>query len=243
MKEREGNWLWEWMPFFYDQFYKRFPPYQRLHQEIIENLKSSSLPAEYILDAGCGTGLLSLKLAQLGYPVIGIDQSTRMLKMAEKKRKGGRPENLLFLEGDLNTGIKLEGYSFSKIILIHSLYLVEDPISTLQNLSSFLRRGGEVILCNPSRSLSNRELWAGGLFFLREVTRESGFFAFIAFLLISLGMGVLNIIIQRQKQKKVFHCWHEKEITHLLETSGLKMKWLKESCLGNSHLLACAIKE
>jgi ubiquinone/menaquinone biosynthesis C-methylase UbiE len=166
-----------------------------------------------------------------------------MLKLAQNRTQKAGLKNLYFREGDLNTKIHFEGGCFSRILFIHSFYLLENPGRTLQDLCSILHEEGEVILCNPSRRLSARELWAGGIFFLREVNREEGFSSFIIFLLIALGMGLLNGIIQRQKQKNVFSCWNEKEIENLLKTSGLKIKWLKKSCLGEGHLLVCAGKE
>ncbi len=41
-----------------------------------------------VLDAGCGTGLLTVAMAELGHDVVGIDPAKAMLKAA-KRRKGG----------------------------------------------------------------------------------------------------------------------------------------------------------
>ncbi|MFW5985153.1 MAG: class I SAM-dependent methyltransferase [Halanaerobiaceae bacterium] len=42
-------------------------------------------PGEKVLDAGCGTGNFSLKLAQMGLEVVGVDISEPMLDKARKK--------------------------------------------------------------------------------------------------------------------------------------------------------------
>ncbi len=48
------------------------------------------LPAQgVVLDAGCGTGQISLALAAMGYAVCGVDVSPDMLRIARVKR---RPE-------------------------------------------------------------------------------------------------------------------------------------------------------
>lgn len=42
-------------------------------------------PGKAVIDLGCGTGSISLELAQRGYNVIGIDYSAEMLTQAEQK--------------------------------------------------------------------------------------------------------------------------------------------------------------
>lgn len=242
MKDRLGNRLWGLMAFFYEQFFKWFPPYQKLLNEIIKNIGGNPSLSIYLLDAGCGTGLLSIELARRGYGVVGVDRSPQMLKRARKKKKEKNLDNLLLLQEDLNIGISVQNYSFQKILCIHSLYLLHDPGMALQNLASVLSDDGEVILCNPCRRLTGREIWAGGRFFLQEAVREKGFSSILFFLAIALAMGALNFVIQRRKTR-VYHCWDEKGMRELLKSAGFKVKWLQKSCLANTHLLLCAVKE
>ncbi|MBU1206250.1 MAG: class I SAM-dependent methyltransferase [Proteobacteria bacterium] len=243
MKFGRGKQLWDLMAFFYDQFFKQFPPYQKLQKEIIENLNSSQNPADLVLDAGCGTGIMSIELAERGYFVVGVDRSLEMLERARNKKERKRLDNLFFLERDLNNDFNLPEYSFNKIFMIHSLYLMNDPKATLQKLASFLPQGGELVMCNPCRRLTFKELWKGGYSFIRESTRKNGFLSILFFLPITLAMGTLNFVIQHRKKKQIFHRWEEKEISNLLKSCGFQVKWLEESCLANSHLLLCAVKE
>lgn len=242
MKGKRENWLWNWMAFFYDQFYRRFSPYQGLQRQIIQTLPSSPPNSGYILDAGCGTGLLSIELARRGYSVVGMDRSPAMLKRAREKGKKENLGNLHFCEGDLEEKLNFPEYSFQRMILVHSLYLMNHPQETLKNLSSLLPRGGEMILCNPSRLFTTAELWAGGRSFLKEAWREKGGLSLAGILTIFLAMGALNVMIQRRK-KALYHCWNEGEMRDLIGSCGLQIRWLKKSCLADSHLLIWAIKE
>lgn len=242
MKFGRGKRLWDLMAFFYDQFFIRFPPYQKLQKEIIENLNSPPNSSECLLDAGCGTGIFSIELARRGYLVVGVDRSLEMLGRARNKKDTKRLNNLFFLERDLNKEISLPEYSFNKILMIHSLYLMNNPKATLQKLASILPQGGEVFMCNPCRRLTFKELSGGGFSFLQETTKKNGFFSIFYFLPITLAMGFLNFVIQHRKKKQIFHRWDEKGIKNLLKSCGFKVRWLKESCLANSHLLLCAIK-
>jgi len=241
MKGKRENWLWNWMAFFYDHFYRRFSPYQDLQQQIFRELKNSTSNSGYILDAGCGTGLLSIELARRGYSVVGIDRSPAMLNRARAKWDKEKVGNLHFYEKDLNERLNLPGYSFQRIILVHSLYLLDHPRGALKNFASLLPCGGEMILCNPSRMFTTAELWAGGRSFVKEAWSEKGGLSLLGILTIFLAMGALNLLIQRRK-KALYHCWDEEEMRNLLGSCGFQIKWLRKSCLAESHFLICAIK-
>jgi len=53
-------------------------------------------PAARILDAGCGTGRVAIRLAELGRSVVGVDMDTAMLDVARD-----HAPNLTWLHGDL----------------------------------------------------------------------------------------------------------------------------------------------
>jgi SAM-dependent methyltransferase len=53
-------------------------------------------PGTRVLDAGCGTGRVSIRLAELGYDVVGVDVDDSMLAVAQRKAPG-----LTWVKGDL----------------------------------------------------------------------------------------------------------------------------------------------
>jgi SAM-dependent methyltransferase len=243
MKSDRSRWLWQWMAFFYERFFSGFPPYRKLLKDIIESLPPAD-PASHrvFLDAGCGVGLLSFELARRGHVVVGIDRSPQMVDRAKKKKQKERLDNLTFWEKDLNEEWNLPGFSCQTILLIHSLYLLENPSFAVKRLASFLVSGGEIITCNPSRKLRFAEIWKGGYSFLVTATRERGALSIFSLLTVALVMGALNFMIQRKKNR-IFHCWDENEITDLMRKCDLGVKRTQTSCLAGSHILAWAVKE
>ncbi len=59
--------------------------------------KHSTIPCELVLDAACGTGKLTAKLAEMGYDMIGLDISYGMLSAARERC----PMNILLLNQDM----------------------------------------------------------------------------------------------------------------------------------------------
>lgn len=239
------NLIWDLMAFFYDNFYNNFPPYQDLITNIINNLTNEDKNPIYLLDAGCGTGILSFKLAKIknNFVVIGIDKSFSMLKQAYRKNKKEKLKNLFFIHRDLNKEIDFIKNDINKLFLIHSLYLLEQPGIFLRNINHLISEKGEIYICNPKRGIRTKELLSAGKLFLMEIGKKKGFLQIYYFAAITILMGFLNLLIQFNKKKKVFYCWNKEEIFNLLINSGFKIKWAKDSCLGQSHLLICAVKE
>ena len=71
-----------------------------------ETLRSPGSPAARAIDLGCGSGGVSLELAQAGFAVTGVDFSSIALAKAraaaERRRLG--PERVIFAAGDLTAG-------------------------------------------------------------------------------------------------------------------------------------------
>jgi 2-polyprenyl-3-methyl-5-hydroxy-6-metoxy-1,4-benzoquinol methylase len=238
----KGNRLWNWMAFSYEQFFSQFPPYQHLLRKIVKLAGDPGSSKVLLLDAGCGPGLMSIELAKRGYWVLGIDRSPEMLKRAQRKKERENLDHVSFRKGDLNLSLHELKNSFQKILLIHSLYALDNPEETLREISSALMEKGELFMCNPSRRFTWIELLGGGWSFMRQALHEKGLFSFFFFLSIAIAMGGIHSVIQYRK-KKVYHCWNEKEIEDLVKTSGLRLKWINKSCMNESHLLLCAVKD
>ena len=69
----------------YDAMASNLFPYEQIAAHLSARLQHYRPPLWTILDIACGTGNLTLPLAQLGYQVSGLDVSPEMLALAQEK--------------------------------------------------------------------------------------------------------------------------------------------------------------
>ena len=126
----------------YDEFMQEVP-YSQWADYIEKIWKGQRQSPELVLDLACGTGSLSIELAQRGYDMIGVDQSQDMLGQArEKADEAGTP--ILFLEQDMQE-FELYGTVDSIICTCDSLnYLLEaeDVRKVFRLADNYLNPGG-----------------------------------------------------------------------------------------------------
>lgn len=100
-------------------------------------------PAQ-VADLGCGTGSLSVLLAEQGYQVSGLDLSHNMLVAArEKARFHGVAAT--FEQGDASCP-PYDASSFDAVLSRHVLWAMPDPAVVLQRWADLLRTGGRLVL-------------------------------------------------------------------------------------------------
>lgn len=96
-----------------------------------------------LLDLACGTGSVSVRLAEKGYEVIGVDLSPEMLSEAQNKAYSAG-QNILFLCQDM-TALDLYGTVDAAVCMLDGLCHLPDEESlsaTLQKVSLFMNPGG-----------------------------------------------------------------------------------------------------
>jgi len=97
-----------------------------------------------VLDVGCGTGFLSILLAELGFEVTGVDFSDEMLGEARKKAMS-KDLCITLLRGDAESpSVSRKG--FRAIISRHLLWTLPDPEKAVLNWKNLLPPGGQVIV-------------------------------------------------------------------------------------------------
>jgi len=97
-----------------------------------------------VLDVGCGTGVLSLILSEMGHNVTGIDLSEGMLGRAKEK---AYDQNLRaeFRLGDAEN-LSFENESFDVVINRHLLWTLLDPERAVFEWKRVLKPGGKLII-------------------------------------------------------------------------------------------------
>jgi len=97
-----------------------------------------------VLDAGCGTGSLSVVLARLGHMVTGIDFSPTMLAQAEAKAQS-MGQHILFKRMDAATPV-LPAHHYGVVICRHVLWALPEPANVLRRWADLLTPGGRLVL-------------------------------------------------------------------------------------------------
>ena len=96
-----------------------------------------------LLDLACGTGSVSVRLAEKGYEIIGVDLSPEMLSEAQNKAYSAG-QNILFLCQDM-TALDLYGTVDAAVCTLDGLCHLPDEESlsaALRKVSLFMNPGG-----------------------------------------------------------------------------------------------------
>lgn len=97
-----------------------------------------------VLDVGCGTGEISILLAEMGHQVTGIDLSHKMLERARSKAKDSNIE-AVFEPGDAESLVYRDD-TFDVVLNRHLLWTLPHPKEALKEWKRVLKPGGKVIL-------------------------------------------------------------------------------------------------
>ncbi|MGW6929840.1 class I SAM-dependent methyltransferase [Lentzea sp. NPDC054927] len=97
-----------------------------------------------VADLGCGTGSLSVLLAQAGHDVRGVDLSPRMVAAAQAKAdNAGVPA--VFVQGDASHP-PYPPASCDVVLARHVLWALPDPAAALRCWVNLLKPGGLLVL-------------------------------------------------------------------------------------------------
>ena len=102
------------------------------------------LDTAMILDMGCGTGSLSMVLAESGHNVTGIDFSPAMIDLARKKADVAGYD-VLFRVMDASAP-QFPPQQFDALICRHLLWALPEPDTVLRRWVQLLRPGGFLLM-------------------------------------------------------------------------------------------------
>jgi arsenite methyltransferase len=105
--------------------------------------KALMKPSDVVLDVGCGTGSLALRLAPCGAHIHGLDLSSEMIRIARDKATAADATNVTFHVGPFDDSFTtFEDASLRGICAYSLLHLVDDLPAALHRIFRLLGPGG-----------------------------------------------------------------------------------------------------
>ncbi|MBX2881242.1 MAG: magnesium protoporphyrin IX methyltransferase, partial [Granulosicoccus sp.] len=121
-----------------------------------------------VLDAGCGTGILSVACARRGAQVTGVDLSPSLVELARERTPVEIADKLEFIAGDM---LDAEPGAYDYVLAMDSLihYQARDIVSALATLQGNTRgRGSRILFTFAPRSTALMIMKAAGQLFPRS---------------------------------------------------------------------------
>lgn len=127
--------------YFYDEFNSE-ADYDALYKAVVQRLAEHGITDGLVADLGCGTGELTLMLAQAGYDMIGVDQSEEMLCVVrDKAEQLGIASGLLLLQQDI-LQLELYGTIRAAVSTFDTFNHVPDLEGAIRSAAFFMEKGG-----------------------------------------------------------------------------------------------------
>ncbi len=153
MTESEKAQLFDDWPDRYDQWFTT--PIGSLVKRVEWELILDFLrPArgDFLLDAGCGTGIFTMDMLSCGARVVGLDLSLSMVRRAREK---ARSSPLRILSADI-LRLPFPENSFDKTVSITALEFIPEGKKAVGELFRVTRKGGTVVVA----TLNSLSPWA-----------------------------------------------------------------------------------
>jgi ubiquinone/menaquinone biosynthesis C-methylase UbiE len=130
----------------YDAWYH--VPMGEFIDEVETRLAFSMFKAEKgmkVLDVGCGTGNFSVKLAQEGCQITGIDISEEMLKIAREKASKNHDLSMEFKLMDVNQ-LDFDDATFDAVFSMTAFEFIKEPAHGYAEMFRVLKPGGQLLI-------------------------------------------------------------------------------------------------
>jgi ubiquinone/menaquinone biosynthesis C-methylase UbiE len=128
------------------------------HQAWLDLLREvAGPPPPTVLDVGCGTGFLAMRMAELGHTAVGIDLADEMLAAAQQKgASSGLP--VTFQRGDAEAPPP-DGAPYDVILERHVIWTLPQPREAVQAWRALLKPGGLLVLIEGIFEMSDRTVY------------------------------------------------------------------------------------
>ncbi len=135
------NMFWDKIAGLYDLFeniYNR-KVYTGTGKKVAEYINSE----DEVLECACGTGAISIYIAEKCKKLIATDFADGMLNQASKKCRHFK--NVTFLKADI-TKLEFADNSFDKVVAGNVIHLLPEPEKALEELKRVTKTGGTIII-------------------------------------------------------------------------------------------------
>lgn len=142
-------------------------PYRELLDTICNELDIKK--GEKILEAGCGTGNLSLEMNKRGAEVIGLDNCKEALEIYQKKNLKAKT-----ILADLTKELPFSNEYFDKIACNNTLYAIprDKQLAILKEFYRVLKPNGTIVLVNPKVDWKPFKIYLDGI---KRMFQKNGF--------------------------------------------------------------------
>ncbi|MBV8620785.1 MAG: bifunctional 2-polyprenyl-6-hydroxyphenol methylase/3-demethylubiquinol 3-O-methyltransferase UbiG [Curvibacter sp.] len=130
-----------------------FRPLHQINPLRLEWIQAQApLAGQRVLDIGCGGGILSDSMARKGAQVLGIDLSSKALKVAQLHALEAQTPNLRFREVSAEALAAEQPGQFDIVTCMEMLEHVPDPASVVRSCASLVKPGGWVFFSTLNRN-------------------------------------------------------------------------------------------
>jgi 2-polyprenyl-3-methyl-5-hydroxy-6-metoxy-1,4-benzoquinol methylase len=137
--------LWDFLANKYDKTEQNL---EHIFIKIHENTKKFILPNDIVLDYACGTGTLSVDIANHVKEIHAVDISSKMLEIARSKADERKIKNINFVKAVISDG-QFKQESYDVILAFGLLHLLEDCQQVIKRIYDLLKPGGLFISSTP----------------------------------------------------------------------------------------------
>lgn len=219
---------------------------KRLHplELVVDRLRSTSGNPINILDVGCGCGIVSVTLAEMGHSVLGIDIHEGRLDFARKLARGlGLSNQISVVNSDVLTVLSDHRYraNFDIIWAEQSLHHIEPRYRVVSKLAQSLKIGGSLILSEAAGDYFPLKVFFALKGRFRPLTVLSGnalnsFYGneriFAARSFLSLAKHIFEFDVTQDSRFRVFPSrWLRFKIFYLLEQKIESSQFLNFLCV------------
>lgn len=210
-------------------------PYQELLNSLVNDLHIK--PGDKVLEAGCGTGNLALKIKQKGAEVVGIDYSKEALDIYKSKDK-----SVDVKQHDLTEKLPFPDESFDKIASNNVLYAIPQKYHSgiMKEFHRVLKPGGHIAMSNLRKGWSPYNIYKNGV---KASAEKDGLLAAILLvtkvLIPTIKIFYYNASLQTAEKNHFFKKGEQKQ---LLKEAGFKKVNDEKEVYAKQALLVSGIK-